>query len=411
MKRKILFVAQKLDKESLGGTEVYVESITPELRNLGWDIINVWYTTVNSDMIEVDNKQYGNFESVLQDIRPEITHFHNLLPASTPENLLIAKKYSLKTLLSLHTPNVCVHAPIDKYGKPNCGSDFKCTYLRIKLAGFSSLVSLVFSLTDIKLEPFSRFFKFRGITAAHKSAFNKVIKNVDLIHIHCNWLKEVLMERGVSKHKIVYIDTGLPCKESHEKRSIHTPLKVAFVGRMSREKGLDILIDSVRKLSEDTNIKIYLFGKPAKGKHAPKTLEETHKDSRFADAREFHYKQSVAELNKMDVCVVPSTEAWIETGPLTVLESFAAGTPVIGTNLGGIAERVRDGVDGILFPPGDSDKLASILKHLVENPDEIKRLQKNILPQRTMEDVAIEMSSLYEEMLLKADIHRHATDQ
>ncbi len=59
----------------------------------------------------------------------------------------------------------------------------------------------------------------------------------------------------------------------------------------------------------------------------------------------------VDTLASYDATVVPSQ--WLETGPLIVLESFAAGTPVIGSNLGGVAELVSHDRDGWLVPHAD----------------------------------------------------------
>ena len=62
-----------------------------------------------------------------------------------------------------------------------------------------------------------------------------------------------------------------------------------------------------------------------------------------------------AFLSRIDVLAVPSQ--WLETGPLVVLEAFAAGTPVIGSDLGGIRELVSDGRDGLLVPHDDVRRL------------------------------------------------------
>ena len=71
-----------------------------------------------------------------------------------------------------------------------------------------------------------------------------------------------------------------------------------------------------------------------------------------------------AVLHDVDVLVVPSM--WIENAPFIIREAFAAGVPVIASNLGGMAEMVKDGVDGLLFPPGDAVSLGGCLRRLIE---------------------------------------------
>jgi glycosyltransferase involved in cell wall biosynthesis len=89
----------------------------------------------------------------------------------------------------------------------------------------------------------------------------------------------------------------------------------------------------------------------------------------------------------------------METGPLVVLEAFAARVPVIGSALGGIAERVHDGVDGILVPPGDPRALARAIARLARDPDRVARLRQGIGPVRSADEVADETRRLYSEVL------------
>ena len=61
-------------------------------------------------------------------------------------------------------------------------------------------------------------------------------------------------------------------------------------------------------------------------------------------------------LSRVDVLVLPSV--WLENSPLVIKEAFAAGVPVVTSDLGGMAELVRRDVDGLLFEPGNADALA-----------------------------------------------------
>lgn len=65
-------------------------------------------------------------------------------------------------------------------------------------------------------------------------------------------------------------------------------------------------------------------------------------------------------LGDLDALVMPTL--WYEASPATIREAFAAGLPVIASNLGAPGSMVRDGVDGLLFPPGDAAALREILR-------------------------------------------------
>ncbi len=68
----------------------------------------------------------------------------------------------------------------------------------------------------------------------------------------------------------------------------------------------------------------------------------------------------------LDIAVVPSVQP--EPFGCVVIEAMAAGTPVVGSRCGGIAEQIVDGVSGLLFPPGDAEALANALERLLNDP-------------------------------------------
>jgi glycosyltransferase involved in cell wall biosynthesis len=95
---------------------------------------------------------------------------------------------------------------------------------------------------------------------------------------------------------------------------------------------------------------------------------------------------------------VPSQCA--ETGPLVVLEAFAAGVPVLGSHLGGIAELVTDDRDGVLVdPPNRLFAWVRTLERLVKDTELLPRLRTGIRPPREMSDVAADMQAIYAELM------------
>lgn len=73
--------------------------------------------------------------------------------------------------------------------------------------------------------------------------------------------------------------------------------------------------------------------------------------------------------------VVPSE--WYENCPFSILESFALGKPVIGSQIGGIPELIIPGKDGLLFKPGDVEDLRAKIRYLFEDPLRTKRMGMN----------------------------------
>ena len=98
-----------------------------------------------------------------------------------------------------------------------------------------------------------------------------------------------------------------------------------------------------------------------------------------------------------DVLAVPSQ--WLETGPLVVLEAFAAGIPDVGSDLGGIAELVRHERDGLLVPADSIDAWRNALQALCLDRQSLTVLRNGIQGLRSMKNVATDMSRLYSDLL------------
>jgi glycosyltransferase involved in cell wall biosynthesis len=105
----------------------------------------------------------------------------------------------------------------------------------------------------------------------------------------------------------------------------------------------------------------------------------------------------VETLAGYDATVVPSQ--WLETGPLTVLESFAGGVPVLGSDLGGIAELVTHDRDGWLVPHSDVRAWSAAIERLASERALVERLRGGVRRPRSTEDVARDMVSVYESVV------------
>jgi len=106
----------------------------------------------------------------------------------------------------------------------------------------------------------------------------------------------------------------------------------------------------------------------------------------------------VETIRKYDALVVPSV--WLETGPLVVLEAFAAGVPVIGSRLGGIVEMVRDGVDGLLFEAGNLKDLADAVEKI---SNKLGVLKKGVKKPPGLGELASEHMKIYTESNISKD--------
>ena len=94
----------------------------------------------------------------------------------------------------------------------------------------------------------------------------------------------------------------------------------------------------------------------------------------------------------------------METGPLVILKSFAAGTPVIGSNLGGIAEWVRHGENGLLVDFDDVSGWRDAFRRCAENREVLVSLRRGVKPPRGMQHVAHEMANIYRNQVIPLSV-------
>ena len=138
---------------------------------------------------------------------------------------------------------------------------------------------------------------------------------------------------------------------------------VVFAGRLSDEKGADVLIRAMAHLP-DATLDLAGDGPARPDLEALATAEGISERVRFRGRLSADALGSL--LRGAAVSVVPSR--WYENQPLAVLEAFASGLPVVGTDLGGIPELIDPGVDGTRVPANDPVALAEALRPLLDDP-------------------------------------------
>jgi glycosyltransferase involved in cell wall biosynthesis len=99
----------------------------------------------------------------------------------------------------------------------------------------------------------------------------------------------------------------------------------------------------------------------------------------------------------IDALVVPSL--WYENAPLTIREAFASHTPVVASRCGGMAESVRDGIDGLLFVPGNVADLTATLRRLIREPELIPTLSRQTPAIKTVAAHAVELETAFRQLM------------
>jgi glycosyltransferase involved in cell wall biosynthesis len=224
------------------------------------------------------------------------------------------------------------------------------------------------------------------------------MQEVDGIVALREWVRVLLVRNGVPTSKITLSPHGLVDGEGEPEPLIDVekvPLRVAFLGRAAHVKGIDTLIKALKGAPE-LRVELHLYGvfQSSADRDYRAMLESLAAgDTRISFLPPVPHENVVPLLAAYHLLAVPSR--WMETGPLVILESFAAGTPVIGSDLGGIAEWVRHGDNGFLVGFDDVTAWRDAFRRCAENRHLLARLRKGVKPPRSMQHVAQEMVRMY----------------
>jgi len=240
----------------------------------------------------------------------------------------------------------------------------------------------------------------------YKNIYNKTISESDKIIVNSNDIKsKVLNLTGVEKNKVKVVSPGISYniffpmaddKIINQKDSYHIdPNKVVllFAGNAIKRKGLDILITALESLTKEQLSKITLII-CSEGPEIINARDRLNQIPNLKQSTLFIKKVQQYELNILyniaTLFIFPSRE---EPLGLVGLEALACGTPVVGSNVGGIPEYVNN-ENGYLFDPNNPKELSKIIGSITDDPEIIKSLIKNLDNRRSHHDISISAKQL-----------------
>jgi glycosyltransferase involved in cell wall biosynthesis len=146
---------------------------------------------------------------------------------------------------------------------------------------------------------------------------------------------------------------------------------IVYFGRLVREKGILTLVEAMRNLPL---VKLLVIGDGSYRKDLENlVLKQGINNVEFKGYISTDNMKMI--LKNAMFAVIPSE--WYEVFGLVILESFAMGKPVIGANIGAIPELINDGLDGLLFRPGDIRDLTEKITYLFNNKEAIVKMGKS----------------------------------
>jgi glycosyltransferase involved in cell wall biosynthesis len=368
-----------------------------------------------------DAEAARSFAGILDTERPDIVHLHAFTTAVSVRLVREVKQRGIPVVFTYHTPTVsCQRGTLMRWGREVCDGyvDLQvCT--RCTLHGLGLPQTVAYLVGSVPVAAGSVLgaaglsggmwtaLRMKELVRVRGTSFHALMRDVDRVVAVSHWVESVLLVNGVPPEKITVSRHGLdeaPVDDARQGVAPHVadrPLRLAFLGRLDPIKGVHLLIEAFRSLP-DASIELDVYGVVEEGgeAYAERIRTLAADDPRVVFQSPVPNHQAIAILRDYHLLAVPSQG--LETGPLVVLEAFAAGIPVIGSNLGGIAELVDHDVNGLLVLPSSVEAWRDALRRLLIDPRLLARLTAAVRPPRKMEDVTTEMVNIYEALMSRS---------
>lgn len=445
---KTIQTAARYFPEKCGGIQIRLSELLPMLQEYGvesqiaaahrssqedeytYQGIRVYRYPVFPDPREEPNhghiphSGFKYFASWLKKQKADIYHQHQWEPKCGLPHLRLAKQLGMKTVVSIRLPEcLCQRKTLMLYGETACDGKIdlvrcsrccdilsrKIPELAIKALGHAPLGVLsrapmpasVYARVPVSgtMGSFVRPLAIPALIKARQQGLQEMVKFADRIVTLSQTLHDMLLANGVPQEKLTICRTGIPSAFpilGSKTKSQTGPLKVVFLGRWSRTKGIHLLVAALKSLPVEMPIQLTIYGIQDDKRYRQEVLSMIGDDKRIQISDPLSREELPSTLKTYDVLALPSQ--WFDVRPMAVLEAHALGLPVIGSNMGGIPELINHEVDGLLVAPTDVSAWSNALARLVLEPNLLQSLREGIQPIRTMRMEAEETVKIYQSL-------------
>lgn len=281
----------------------------------------------------------------LLDSRPiDIAHIHNIYHHQSPSILVELKRRRIPTVLTAHDLKLAcpAYTMLNAAGVCECCKGGRTWNVLLNRCIKGSVAASALIMLESSL---------------HK-ALNIYARNVDKIIAPSRFYRDKLIEWGFDADQIEHIPNFIP--DRHDIEPQIGGNYALYFGRLSKEKGLATLIRAAAK----SGVPLKLAGRGPQEAELQALTKELKAPVSFAG---FQSGDALwALVDGAFATVLPSE--WYENGPLSALEAFQRGKPMIGARIGGIPELIVEGKTGWLFEPRDVESLTRALMTARDTP-------------------------------------------
>ncbi|HZE82660.1 MAG TPA: glycosyltransferase, partial [Puia sp.] len=442
---KIVHVIPFFLPDTVAGTEVYCWSLCKYLQRQGVEVEvlipgyglneNVEYTYDGIHVVKYAEPTVQTrlhiaglaepvgivaFTNYLRQFKPDIVHFHGIYGGIgiTVGHMEAARRSGFHTAYTIHLPgDTCRTQTLVYKDRELCDGIIRpvrcaaCSLVhqtKTSSSGANVLAFISGCLQKIGMDTAS----WENTLGTALSSANRIVdirNNLDRLADSCDrmvfyakWFRKMIVANGFPARKTEYIPPALsyaaegpvsPAPIGFQRKD---SIKIVFIGRIHLAKGVYLMLEALQGLPAE-KIELSIYGKSGDDSYYRSCQELS------AAMENVHWRgllpreQLLPSLRQHDILCLPS--AFSEMSPLVIQEAFAAGIPVLASEVYGNAEQVTHNENGLLFPFKSMTGLRDQLRRIVEEKDLLPGLKSRVAAPPSFDEAGEKYLSLYNQII------------
>jgi glycosyltransferase involved in cell wall biosynthesis len=356
----------------IGGSEEEISSMS--LAQKAQILINTVYSFEAAKQLK----------KLIEKIRPDIAHVHNILHHLTPSIFPILRKYNIPTVQSLHDWHIICGGAFLYTANHFCerckrGKYYNCLLHKCDHQSYlASTASMLSKYVD--------------------KIFNLWQGGVDIYAVPNKYMTDRLEKWGFSKEMFRTIQNPFSLDELVSTNRLGS--YVIWYGRLTTAKGIFTLLRAAKECSD---IRFELYGSPGPAEAGVREYIQKHNLSNVILNTTLRWGDELKERIINSLCVIEPSE-WPHPSQYVLWESQALGKAIIASDIGGTPDLIKDGVNGFLFEAGNWKALVEKISILKDNPTLAKKWGKEA---RKNIEIKADQQTYYTRLI---EIYQHAID-
>ncbi|MCC3382042.1 glycosyltransferase family 4 protein [Paenibacillus farraposensis] len=329
--------------------------------------------------------EFKKIKQLLLQTKPDVVHVHNFFPVISPSVYHACEWLGIPVVQTLHNYRLICPAATLMRGNEVCEKCLHGTLLHSVRHG-------CYRGSRLQTIPVAAMIKFNELIGTWQ---HKVSRYIALTE----FARDKFAESGIPLERIA-VKPNFVQHKAVEAQYDPNDRYLLFVGRISREKGVHNLLQAWSRLEDRAGLRLVIIGDgPEKAKLAAAYPQE---DIRFLGKLDGDTVLNC--MSRAMYVMVPSI--WYEGFPMTIVESYSVGTPVLCSRIGALEEVVEDGVTGFHFQPDDLDNIKAVIRRAVacEHYTAMRQKVSEIYTARYTEEVNMkQLMAIYREVMEERD--------